>query len=148
MEEQQQQRRLEIIETCLNNLEGCIVCGRCTEIIAEAQRQLEKLLSGDMPPLFEVPISPAAAAEAKRHRKFPHELVVWFNEQLVEAFNETDEHAIIYTTTAPNRERNKSWLTLDALREVYEHVGWDVRYHTEYCFVFSKRDEKQASSIN
>lgn len=146
--EEQQQRRLEIIRTCLNQLKKYFVGSQCATIITEAQVQLDKLLSGDMPPLLEVPITPDGAAEAKRRKRFPQELIMWFNEQLVDAFDEADNRAGVSTTNAPNWDRNKSWLNISALREVYEHTGWCIEQKAGNFFVFSKRDEKQASSIN
>lgn len=146
--EEHQQRRLEIIRTCLNNMEKYFVGSTATSLITDAQLQVDKLLQGDMPPLVEVPITPDAAAEAKRRKRFPQELIVWFNAQLVDAFDEADNKAGVWTTNAPNWDRNKSWLTINALREVYEHTGWCIEQKAGDFFVFSKRDEKQASSIN
>lgn len=146
--EEHQQRRLEIVKTCLNNLEKYFVGSQCATNITEAQVQLDKLLLPEGP-VDVVPLSPSEVVEAieGRLRPFPPGLLVWINNELVESYEPKTGDARIVTDYAPTYDGGR-WLTLETLRRVYGTRGWDVRQVQTDCFVFSKRDEKQASSIN
>jgi hypothetical protein len=156
--QEDQQRRLEIIRTCLNQLEKYFVGSAATSLITDAQLQLDKLLStttgspAGEPVVGVLPISPNEAAKAftERCKEFPPNLILWFNKEIVKNYNVTNDSATIYASNAPNQTQNAPWLTLSALYTVFRAKGWNVRAHEElaFTFVFSKRDEKQAPSIN
>ena len=154
--QEDQKTRLEIIRTCLNQLEKYFVGSAATSLITDAQLQLDKLLSpssaADAAEVGVLPISPNEAAKAftERCKEFPPNLILWFNKEIVKNYNVTNDSATIYTSNAPNQTQNAPWLTLSALYTVFRAKGWNVRAHEElpFTFVFSKRDEKQAPSIN
>ncbi len=150
--EEQQQRRLEIIRTCLNNMEKYFVGSTATSLITDAQLQLDKLLSADAPAGASAEVLPishkqAAQARAGRMRQIPPKLMSWINEQLIKNFDLKAGSSHIDTRGAPVHDGHE-WLNPDALRMVYSTTGWDVTLAEIGLFVFTKRDEKQASSIN
>jgi len=152
--QEDQQRRLEIIRTCLNQLEKYFVGSAATSLITDAQLQLDKLLSPTTgePVVGVLPISPNEAAKAftERCKEFPPNLILWFNKEIVKNYKVTNDSATIYASNAPNQTQNAPWLTLSALYIVFRAKGWNVSEHEglPFTFVFSKRDEKQAPSIN
>jgi hypothetical protein len=151
--EEQQQRRLEIIRTCLNRLDKYFVGSQCSTSIAEAQLQLDKLLSAYAPAgaYAEVvlPISPdeAAKARAGQLKHIPPKLMSWINDELVKNYDLKAGSSHIDTRGVPEYDWS-DWLNTSALRLVYNTTGWDVSEAERGVFGFSKRDEKQAPPIN
>ena len=152
--EELQQRRLEIIRTCLNNLEKYFVGSEVTSLITEAQVQLDKLLSADAPvgasAEVVLPVSPteAAAYQADRYMRFPQELMRWINQKIMDEYDADSSSSTVAMKDAPVQNDGASWMNLAMLQKVYVGAGWKVQWFDSNVYRFTKRDEKQASSIN
>jgi hypothetical protein len=151
--EEQQQRRLEIIRTCLNQLEKYFVGSQCATIITEAQVQLDKLHVVDAPDGASTnvvqPIShdEATRAHARGVISFPQGLLLWVNNELVKNYDPTNGSSHIEAGRAPAYEGH-NLLSCKVLGALFSATGWNVQQAEPGIIVFSKRDEKQTSSIN
>jgi hypothetical protein len=147
--EERQQRRLDVIGRCLDGLETCVVCSRCTALITEAQRQLDKLLSAGAPAEVVRPISQdeAARAHTKGTISFPPELLLWVNNEIVKNYDSTNGSSHIEVGRAPAYEGD-GLLSCKVLSTLFSTAGWNVQQIEPGIIVFLKRDEKQDPSIN
>jgi hypothetical protein len=89
----------------------------------------------------------ATRAHAKGLISFPQGLLLWVNNEIVKNYDPTNGSSHIEAGRAPAYEGH-NLLSCKTLRTVFSATGWDVQQAEPGIIVFSKRDEKQASSIN